>query len=74
MSGDIANLPEIVKLAKDYKATILVDEAHGIGVLGDHGKGVTNYYNLEKEIDIYVGTFLQKSWAPSAVSFPPRRR
>ncbi len=57
MSGDIANLPEIVKLAKDYKATILVDEAHGLGVLGDHGKGVTNYYNLEKEIDIYVGTF-----------------
>ena len=57
MSGDIANLPEIVKLAKNYKATILVDEAHGLGVLGDHGKGVTNYYNLEKEIDIYVGTF-----------------
>jgi 8-amino-7-oxononanoate synthase len=57
MSGDIANLPEIVKLAKDYKATVLVDEAHGLGVLGDQGKGVTNYYNLEKEIDIYVGTF-----------------
>ncbi len=57
MSGDIANLPEIVKLAKDYKATVLVDEAHGLGVLGDHGKGVTNYYNLEKEVDIYVGTF-----------------
>ncbi len=57
MSGDIANLPEIVKLAKDYNATVLVDEAHGLGVLGDQGKGVTNYYNLEKEIDIYVGTF-----------------
>jgi len=57
MSGDIANLPEIVKLAKDYKATVLVDEAHGLGVLGDQGKGVTNYFNLEKEIDIYVGTF-----------------
>jgi 8-amino-7-oxononanoate synthase len=57
MSGDIANLPEIVRLAKDYKATVLVDEAHGLGVLGDQGKGVTNYYNLEKEIDIYVGTF-----------------
>jgi len=57
MTGDIANLPEIVKLAKDYKATILVDEAHGMGVLGDQGKGVTNYFNLEKEIDIYVGTF-----------------
>ncbi|GJL79113.1 MAG: 2-amino-3-ketobutyrate CoA ligase [Nitrospinaceae bacterium] len=57
MSGDIANLPEIVKLARDYRATVLVDEAHGLGVLGDQGKGVTNYYNLEKEIDIYVGTF-----------------
>jgi len=57
MSGDIANLPEIVKLAKNYKATIMVDEAHGLGVLGDQGKGVTNYFNLEKEIDIYVGTF-----------------
>lgn len=57
MSGDIANLPGIVKLARDYDASILVDEAHGLGVLGDQGKGVTNYYNLEKEIDIYVGTF-----------------
>lgn len=57
MSGDIANLPGIVKLAKDYKANVLVDEAHGLGVLGDHGRGVMNYYNLEKEIDIYVGTF-----------------
>jgi len=57
MSGDIANLPEIVKLARDYKATVMVDEAHGLGVLGDHGRGVTNQFNLEKEIDIYVGTF-----------------
>jgi len=57
MSGDIANLPEIVKLAKDYKATVLVDEAHGLGVFGDQGKGVTSYFNLEKEVDIYVGTF-----------------
>ncbi len=57
MSGDIANLPGIVKLARDYKATVLVDEAHGMGVLGEIGRGVTSYYNLEKEIDIYVGTF-----------------
>ena len=57
MSGDIANLPEIVKLAKDYGATLLVDEAHGLGVLGDRGKGISNYYNVEKEVDIYVGTF-----------------
>ena len=57
MSGDIANLPGIVKLARDYKASILVDEAHGMGVIGEGGRGVTSYYNLEKEIDIYVGTF-----------------
>ena len=57
MSGDIANLPGIVKLAKDYKASVLVDEAHGMGVMGETGQGVTSYYNLEKEIDIYVGTF-----------------
>jgi 8-amino-7-oxononanoate synthase len=57
MSGDIANLPGIVKLARDYKANILVDEAHGMGVIGEVGRGATSYYNLEKEIDIYVGTF-----------------
>jgi 8-amino-7-oxononanoate synthase len=57
MSGDIANLPGIVKLARDYKASVLVDEAHGMGVIGESGRGVTSYYNLEKEIDIYVGTF-----------------
>ena len=57
MSGDIANLPAIVKLAKDYGAGVMVDEAHGLGVLGERGKGVTNYYNLEDEIDIYMGTF-----------------
>lgn len=57
MSGDIANLPEIVKLAKDYDATVLLDEAHGLGVIGDRGSGVANYYNLENEVDIYVGTF-----------------
>ena len=57
MSGDIANLPGIVRLARDYKASVLVDEAHGLGVIGEGGRGVTSYYNLEKEIDIYVGTF-----------------
>ncbi|MDH5761856.1 MAG: pyridoxal phosphate-dependent aminotransferase family protein [Nitrospinota bacterium] len=57
MSGDIANLPGIVKLARDYKATVLVDEAHGLGVIGEGGRGVTSYYHLEKEVDIYVGTF-----------------
>ena len=57
MSGDIANLPAIVKLAKDYGANVMVDEAHGLGVMGESGKGVASYYNLEDEIDIYMGTF-----------------
>ena len=57
MSGDIANLPAIVKLAKDYGANVMVDEAHGLGVMGETGKGVANYYNLEDEIDVYMGTF-----------------
>ena len=57
MSGDIANLPAIVKLAKDYRATVMIDEAHGLGVMGDQGKGVANYFNLEDEIDLYMGTF-----------------
>ncbi|KMP11929.1 2-amino-3-ketobutyrate CoA ligase [Candidatus Nitromaritima sp. SCGC AAA799-A02] len=57
MSGDIANLPDIVKLAKNYGAILLVDEAHGLGVLGDDGRGVCDYYNVENEVDIYVGTF-----------------
>ncbi|MBT5869668.1 MAG: pyridoxal phosphate-dependent aminotransferase family protein [Nitrospinaceae bacterium] len=57
MSGDIANLPAIVKLAKDYGAIVMVDEAHGLGVMGEKGRGVTSYYNLEDEVDIYMGTF-----------------
>ena len=57
MSGDIANLPAIVKLAKDYRAIVMIDEAHGLGVMGEQGKGVANYFNLEDEIDLYMGTF-----------------
>ena len=57
MSGDVANLPAIVKLAKDYGATVMVDEAHGLGVMGESGRGVTSYYDLENEVDVYMGTF-----------------
>ena len=57
MSGDIANLPEIVKLSKNYGASLLVDEAHGMGVLGDGGRGACEYFDVEKDVDIYVGTF-----------------
>lgn len=57
MGGDIANLPEIVRLAKKYGARIMVDDAHGLGVLGEHGRGTAEYWGLEDEIDIYMGTF-----------------
>jgi len=57
MSGDIANLPEIVKLAKKYKARILVDDAHGVGMVGDCGRGTASYYGLEDEVDMIMTTF-----------------
>lgn len=57
MGGDICKLPEIVKLAKKYGARIMVDDAHALGVLGEHGRGTAEYFGLEKEVDIYMGTF-----------------
>ncbi len=57
MGGDIAKLPEIVALAKKYGARVMVDDAHGLGVLGKHGRGTAEYYGLEDEVDIYMGTF-----------------
>lgn len=57
MGGDIAKLPEIVALAKKYGARVMVDDAHGLGVLGEHGRGTAEYFGLEDEVDIYMGTF-----------------
>lgn len=57
MSGEICKLPEIVKLAKKYGARTMVDDAHGLGVLGEHGRGTAEYFGLEDEVDIYMGTF-----------------
>ncbi len=57
MSGDICNLPEIVRLAKKYQARIMIDDAHGLGVLGKNGRGTAEHFNLEDEVDIYMGTF-----------------
>jgi 8-amino-7-oxononanoate synthase len=62
MEGDIANLPEIVSLAKQYNARVMVDDAHSIGVLGEHGRGTGEYFNLEDKVDIVMGTF-SKSFA-----------
>ena len=57
MGGDIAKLPEIVRLAKQYGARVMVDDAHGLGVLGEGGRGTASHFGLEDEIDIYMGTF-----------------
>ncbi|MBP5387657.1 MAG: aminotransferase class I/II-fold pyridoxal phosphate-dependent enzyme [Prevotella sp.] len=57
MEGDLANLPEIVRLKKKYNASIMVDEAHGIGVFGKEGKGVCDYFGVTDEVDLIMGTF-----------------
>jgi len=57
MGGDIANLPEIVKLAKEFGARVMVDDAHGLGILGAGGRGTADYFGLANEVDIYMGTF-----------------
>ena len=57
MQGDIANLPEICRLAKKYGARVMVDDAHGLGVIGEGGRGTASYYGLEDQVDVYMGTF-----------------
>ena len=57
MTGEIANLPRIVELARQYGARILVDDAHGLGVLGEGGRGTPSHFGLEQEVDLYMGTF-----------------
>lgn len=57
MEGDLANLPEIIRLKHKYNATVMVDEAHGIGVFGRDGRGVCDYFGLTDEVDIIMGTF-----------------
>ncbi len=57
MSGEICKLPEIVALAKKYGARVMVDDAHGLGVLGEHGRGTAEHFGLEDDVDIIMGTF-----------------
>lgn len=57
MEGDISLLPEIAALAKKYNASIFVDDAHSIGVLGKQGQGTAAHFNLTKEVDLIMGTF-----------------
>lgn len=57
MGGDIAKLPEICALAKKYGARVMVDDAHGLGVLGEGGRGTASHFGLEDQVDVYMGTF-----------------
>jgi len=62
MEGDIVNLPQIVKLAKKYNATIMVDDAHSLGVIGVNGSGTASHFGLTDSVDLIMGTF-SKSFA-----------
>ena len=57
MEGHIARLPELLEVAKEFGAFLILDDAHGIGVLGDHGKGTANHFGLTDQIDVICGSF-----------------
>lgn len=56
-SGEIVNLPAMIKVARKYNAKVLVDDAHAVGVIGKGGRGTASHYGLEKETDLTMGTF-----------------
>jgi len=62
MEGDLCNLPKIVELAQKYRARVMTDDAHSMGVLGTHGRGTAEYFGLEAQTDLVMGTF-SKSFA-----------
>jgi len=57
MEGDIVNLPRLVELAGEHGCRVMVDDAHGIGVLGEHGRGTAEHFGLEDKVDLIMGTF-----------------
>ena len=57
MEGDLVNLPKVVELSKKYSAKIMVDDAHGIGVMGKSGRGTSEHFGVEDDIDLVMGTF-----------------
>jgi 8-amino-7-oxononanoate synthase len=57
MEGDLANLPEIVRLSKKYNANIFLDDAHGLGVMGQNGRGTCDHFGLTDDVDLIMGTF-----------------
>jgi 8-amino-7-oxononanoate synthase len=62
MEGDLCNLPKIVELAQRFRARVMTDDAHAMGVLGEHGRGTAEYFGLEAQTDLVMGTF-SKSFA-----------
>ena len=62
MEGDLTDLPGVVELGKKYNCQIMVDDAHGLGVMGKNGRGTAEHFGLEDEIDLVMGTF-SKSFA-----------
>jgi 7-keto-8-aminopelargonate synthetase-like enzyme len=62
MEGDLTNLPGVVELAKKYNCQVMVDDAHGIGVMGKYGRGTAEHFGLENDVDMVMGTF-SKSFA-----------
>ena len=62
MEGDVADVPAMVELAKKYNASVMIDEAHGIGVFGPGGRGVCHHYGVANDVDLIMGTF-SKSFA-----------
>ncbi len=57
MEGDITNLPEIVRLSEKYQASIMVDDAHALGVIGKNGSGTASHFGLTEKVDLIMGTF-----------------
>ncbi len=62
MEGDLSNLPEIINLAQKYNSRVMVDDAHGIGVMGENGRGTVEHFGVEDDVDLVMGTF-SKSFA-----------
>jgi len=62
MEGDIAKLPELVKIADEHGAAVMVDDAHAVGILGERGSGTAEHFGLDSEVDLVMGTF-SKSFA-----------
>ncbi len=57
MEGDIVRLPELIRVAEKYNATVMVDDAHSIGVLGKNGSGTASHFGLTDKVDLIMGTF-----------------